>query len=70
LSEEELLDALQKIPENFRIVFNLFCIENIKHDEIAKLLKVSVATSRSRLSRARSQLKKELHAMCHEKLKQ
>ena len=70
LSEEELLSALQKIPENFKIVFNLYCIENIKHDEIAKLLKISVATSRTRLLRARSLLKKELHAMCYEKLKQ
>jgi len=70
LTEEELLSALQKIPENFRTVFNLYCIENIKHDEIAKMLKISVATSRTRLLRARGQLKKELHAMCHKKIKQ
>ncbi len=68
LTEEELLSALQKIPENFRTVFNLYCIENIKHDEIAKILKISVATSRTRLLRARGLLKEELYAICHQKL--
>ena len=70
LSEEELLSALQKIPENFRIVFNLYSIENLKHVEIAKMLSISVATSRTRLLRARNLLKKELWTMCQVKLKQ
>ncbi len=70
MSEEELMGALHKVPENFRIVFNLHCIENIKHDEIARILKISVATSRTRLLRARNMLKKKLRVMCHEKLKQ
>jgi RNA polymerase sigma-70 factor (ECF subfamily) len=70
LTEEELLSALKKVPEAFRTVFNLYCIENIRHDEIAKMLKISVATSRTRLSRARGYLQKELYAMCHVKLRQ
>jgi RNA polymerase sigma-70 factor (ECF subfamily) len=70
LSELEMLNALQMIPEKFRTVFNLFCIENIKHEEIAEILKIDISTSRTRLLRARSIIKKELHALCLEKLTQ
>jgi len=68
LSELELLSALQKIPEKFRSVFNLFCIENIKHEEIAEILDIDIATSRTRLLRARSMIKQELYVICREKL--
>lgn len=68
-SEVELLNALQKIPEKYRIVFNLSCIENMKHEEIAEILDVDITTSRTRLLRARNLLKKELFVMCFEKQK-
>ncbi len=67
LSEAELLSALQRIPENFRTVFNLFCIEHIKHEEIAKILDIEITTSRTRLVRARGMIQKELMAICIEK---
>jgi RNA polymerase sigma-70 factor, ECF subfamily len=70
LSEDELLDALKKIPEAFRTVFNLFCIEKIKHEEIAQILKIDITTSRTRLLRARCMIQKELYGICLEKLKQ
>lgn len=59
-SEQELLKVLEKIPEKYRIVFNLYCIEEIKHEEIAEVLKIDVATSRTRLLRARQLIQKEL----------
>jgi RNA polymerase sigma-70 factor, ECF subfamily len=62
-SESELLKVLEKIPENFRIVFNLYCIENLKHEEIAELLDIDVGTSRSRLLRARQLIQKKLFEM-------
>jgi RNA polymerase sigma-70 factor, ECF subfamily len=70
LSEEELLNALKNIPEKFRTVFNLFCLEKIKHEEIAQILKIDITTSRTRLLRARSMIQKELYGICLEKLKQ
>lgn len=69
LSELELLSALQKIPEKYRVVFNLSCIENIKHEEIAEILDIDIATSRTRLLRARNIIKKELFFICSEKIK-
>lgn len=62
-SEEELLNILKKLPEKYRIVFNLHCIENTKHEEIADLLDIDMATSRTRLLRARQLVQKELYAM-------
>jgi RNA polymerase sigma-70 factor, ECF subfamily len=68
LSEEDLLNALKKIPEHFRTVFNLYCIEHIKHEEIAEILDIDTATSRTRLLRSRGLIQKELYAICREKL--
>lgn len=62
-SETELLDVLKRIPEKYRIVFNLYCIEDIKHDEIAEMLNIDLTTSRTRLLRARQFVQKELYHM-------
>jgi len=67
LSESELLSALHRIPEKFRTVFNLFCIEHLKHEEIADILNIDITTSRTRLHRARNLIQKELYVICLEK---
>jgi RNA polymerase sigma-70 factor (ECF subfamily) len=63
----ELLGALEKLPDSFRVVFNLHCIENFKHEEIAEILEIEVNTSRSRLLRARNMMKKILYEMTEKK---
>lgn len=60
LSHERLLFALNNIPENYRLVFNLYCIEEYSHKEISDILGIEEVTSRSRLSRAKKILKEEL----------
>jgi RNA polymerase sigma-70 factor, ECF subfamily len=60
-THEELLELLNRVPEPFRIVFNLHCIEQFKHEEIADLLNISINTSRTRLLRARQILKQKLY---------
>jgi RNA polymerase sigma-70 factor, ECF subfamily len=67
-SESELLEVLKRIPVKYRTVFNLFCIENYKHEEIAQVLDIDVSTSRTRLLRARNIIQKELLEMSIEKL--
>ena len=67
-SREELLEVLKILPEGFRIVFNLFTMDGYKHEEIAKMLKIEVKTSRSRLSRARKMLQQELYKQSIAKL--
>jgi RNA polymerase sigma-70 factor (ECF subfamily) len=57
LSANEILELLQKLPENQRIVFNLYEIEGYSHDEIAEKLGMSSSVSRTNLFRAKQQLK-------------
>ncbi len=67
-SKEELLHAIQLLPKEFRLVFNLYVIEGYKHREIANILDIDENTSRSRLSRARKILQGRLYEMCIKKL--
>ena len=60
LSYEELLKLVQRLTPAYKTVFNLYAIDGYKHEEIAKLLNISVGTSKSNLSRARELLKEML----------
>ncbi len=57
LSANDILELLQKLPENQRIVFNLYEIEGYSHEEIGEKLGMSSSVSRTNLFRAKQQLK-------------
>ncbi|WP_051313495.1 RNA polymerase sigma factor [Sporocytophaga myxococcoides] len=56
-TSEDLMKALNSLPEQYKLVFNLFCIENHSHTDIAQLLSLDEKTSRTRLFRAKKMLK-------------
>ena len=58
LSANDLLMKIQRLPDGFRVVFNMYAIEGFSHQEIAEKLGISIGTSKSQLSRARAYLKK------------
>ena len=58
IDREHILSLLKKMPNNYQIVFNLFIIDGYSHDEIAKELNITTASSRVILNRARSWVKK------------
>jgi len=60
---DEILIAVRKLPEGARIVFNLYALEGFTHQEIADKLNISVGTSKSQYSRAKSLLQKSLEDM-------
>ena len=60
LTEKELIELIQTLPPAYRMVFNLYVIDGLKHREIAELLHVSEGTSKSNLSDARQILKRQL----------
>ena len=60
LSLDYLLESIQKLPDQYRLVFNLYVLDDYSHQEIAEALNISVGTSKSNLSRARALLKKEI----------
>ena len=53
LSEQELLDLIARLPDGYRIVLNLYCLEGYSHAEIAAQLGIEERTSSSQLSKAR-----------------
>jgi len=60
LAGEDLTRLVQELPLGFRLVFNMYALEGYSHKEIAEILDISVSTSKSQLSRARSALRKQL----------
>lgn len=53
---DEIIEKLNKLPESYRLVLNLYAVEGYAHKEIAEMLNISEGTSRSQLSRARTML--------------
>ena len=66
-TREELLFVMNRMPDGFRIVFNLFAIEGLKHKEIAEMLGIDVGTSKSQYHRARVFLQHNLALLGKEK---
>lgn len=58
LGEKELLRLVRQLPAAYRMVFNLYVFEGLKHREIASLLGISEGTSKSNLSDARTLLQR------------
>lgn len=55
-----LLELIQELPDRYRLVFNLYVLDNFSHKEVAEMLTISEGTSKSNLSRARQLLKNKL----------
>ena len=60
ISIDVLLSFIQQLSDRYRLVFNLYVLDNYSHKEIAELLNISEGTSKSNLSRARKILKERL----------
>jgi RNA polymerase sigma-70 factor (ECF subfamily) len=57
LNYNDLLAMVQKLPQAYRTVFNLFAIDGYSHEEIADMLNINIGTSKSNLFKARQKLK-------------
>ncbi len=53
---EQMKDAIEKLPEGYKLVLNLHLIEEYDHNEIANMLGITASTSRSQLARAKQRL--------------
>ncbi|RMG78579.1 MAG: sigma-70 family RNA polymerase sigma factor [Bacteroidetes bacterium] len=53
-------EALLKLPDGYRVVFTLYLLEGYDHKEIAGILDISEATSKSQYSRAKKRLRELL----------
>lgn len=66
-SQEELLAAVNQLPEHHRLVFNMYVIDGYSHAQIAEELGISENTSKSHLMRARKRLQEILTEEAHKK---
>ena len=53
LSEDEIHKAINRLPQGYRLVFNLYVIEGHSHQEIGDMLNIEASTSRTQLTKAR-----------------
>jgi RNA polymerase sigma factor (sigma-70 family) len=60
LSNQELIEMINRLPEGYRMVFNLHAIEGYTHPEIAEMLNIAEGTSKSQLVKAKAYLKQLL----------
>ena len=58
---EALLEMIDRLPDGYRTVFNLYAIEGYNHREIGEQLGISENTSKSQLSKARKHLQAKLN---------
>ncbi len=62
LSEAELLRLISRLPDGYRVVFNLVAI-GYSHAEVAETLGIQESTSRSQLTKARRWLCEQLEIL-------
>ena len=60
LQAKELLLLIHSMPAGYSTVFNLYVVEGYSHKEIAALLGISEATSKTQLMKAKAFLRKKL----------
>lgn len=60
LSLDELLKLIQELPDQYRMVFNLYQMDGFSHKEIASVLKISEGTSKSNYHRAKLILREKI----------
>ena len=66
---EQLMKLISELPDGYRLVFNLYVLENYGHKEIAQILGITEGTSKSQLSKARIYLQKKLNSINESKKK-
>ena len=60
LDVDEIQLLIDKLPEGYRMVFNMYAIEGYKHNEIAEMLEIAESTSKSQLFKARKLLQQQI----------
>ena len=66
ISAQELMSLIQELPPRYRMVFNLFVMEGMNHEEISREMSISIGTSKSNLARSRNILKNKIKKLYSE----
>jgi RNA polymerase sigma-70 factor (ECF subfamily) len=64
---DDIIEALENVPEQFRLAVLLSDVEGFSYQEIAEILDISVGTVKSRIFRGRKILQKQLWEFARER---
>jgi len=62
IPRDVLMEFVGELPDGYRTVFNLYCIEGYSHRDIAQMLGINEKSSSSQLFRARTLLARRIAA--------
>lgn len=62
VSMDYLVSIIQQLPDRYRLVFNLYVVDDYSHKEISEMLNITIGTSKSNLARARMILKDKIES--------
>lgn len=65
LSVDNVMNAMNSLPDGYRIVFSLYCLEGYDHKEIGEILGISESGSKSQYLRAKKKLQDILKEKTH-----
>lgn len=68
LEAREIVQLLNRMPEGYRLILNLYCIDGYSHKEIAQMLTISEGTSKSQLFKAKNHLKSLIENQSKQKI--
>ena len=60
LTVAQVREAMESLPEGYRVIFSLYLLEGYDHAEISQIMDISESTSKSQYLRARQKLKEIL----------
>lgn len=60
ITKEQILKAISKLKNQYKLIITLYLIEGFDHEEISKILEIPIKTSRTQLRRARLVLQNDL----------
>jgi len=60
IDEEKVNEAIERLPEEYRLACSLYLLEDLSYQEIADILGVPIGTVRSRIHRGRNLLQQSL----------
>ncbi len=66
ISAGELIELIHELSPRYRMVFNLYVMEGMNHQEISEKMNISEGTSKSNLARARDILKRRVKELYNE----
>jgi len=56
-----IYSVLDKLPPSYRIAFDMYYMEGLKHEEISKKLNISLSASKTNLMKAKNKIRKILN---------